>query len=300
VLPNVTIGSRMSSDVVYDSSFFKVRRNPSGWYFYGERKGIDSVAFILLKKGDKDSYCLVNERKPPLDEFTGDEAFLTTAFGGSQDKIDRNTYLGMPEKEKLSLMTSIAHSECSEEGGFLVDDSRTIFLGKVLLSTQMNQYVYCFVFDVTGLKFSGTNPQDKGEEKATLVWMTENEVADSECIKARAILLSLKKSTRETRTSARVPVPEEASIVDYLTKTRIVSVSTNVSENEVTSWIRSYLQSLGYEESDDVDVIPDLVVLHGNYDDIPDNGVLINADEKDTRIIRRLILSQEIALIMKE
>jgi len=43
-----------------------------------------------------------------------------------------------------------------------------------------------------------------------------------------------------------------------------------------------------------------LVVLHGNYDDIPDNGVLINADEKDTRIIRRLILSQEIALIMKE
>ena len=63
------------------NKFLKIKKanNFGGDYYYAERLGVDSVAFILYDGGDG-SYGLINEYKPPIEQF------MTTAFGGSLDK----------------------------------------------------------------------------------------------------------------------------------------------------------------------------------------------------------------------
>ena len=53
-------------------------KQAKGYYYYAERAGKDSVAFILIDRNREDCIGVLNEPKPPL----GDDVFLTTAFGG--------------------------------------------------------------------------------------------------------------------------------------------------------------------------------------------------------------------------
>ena len=292
--------------VVYDHPFFKVKVNPGGWYHYGERKGVDSVAFILFDKSEENTkYCLTRETKPPLDEFSEDgEVFVTTAFGGSQDEIGSAEYIELPEDKKLSLMKSISIKECAEEAGYKVPEESSIFLGKVLLSTQMNQYVYCFAFDVTGIEFTGRDPQDRGEEKAELVWGDRKFIVESECMKARAILISLENVTAMTKTSGRVPVPDLQSTVDKLTSQRHALVVQGHDDSDykyIYDFIEDLLEILGYvtefDSSDDLYLEDedkfDLVVYFSfNPENLDDKGLEINpSDTKDS--IKAKILRKE-------
>ena len=293
----------MSSEVVFETPFMSVRKSPGGWFFYAERKGIDSVAFVLFDKSDdKVKYCLVNETKPPMEEFNSDkEVFLTTAFGGSQDKVNRDEYVELSEDSKLDLMKTIALSECSEEGGYdITDDSRILFLDKVLLSTQMNQYVYCFAFDVTGLDFKGTRPQDRGEEKATLVWVSQEDIESSECIKARAIVYTLNTRIPGLKTAGRVPAPELPEILNKLTESREALVIGDFSDSEdIKEFIENTLDYLGYiteySESAESTENFDLVLVFGESDT---GDILI--DPNDTRnTIKAKILKKEFSLFEK-
>jgi len=99
-------------------------------YTYCERVGQDSIAFILYNR-DTEEFGLIHEKKPPL----GDDVYLTTAFGGSLDS----------DKSPLG----ICIQEVAEEAGYVVDETQVYALGRLFVSTQMNQYCHLFLVDIT-------------------------------------------------------------------------------------------------------------------------------------------------------
>jgi nicotinamide mononucleotide adenylyltransferase len=134
-------------------------------YYYAERLGRDSIAFILYNK-KTNLYGITREFKPPINQF------LNTAFGGS---IDSNNCL-----------LDIAKQEVLEEAGY--KDAKMISLGKVFVSTQMNQFCYLYVSDITDAKFHGRQPQNKTEAASSVIWLNEEEIIKTEDWKATTIL----------------------------------------------------------------------------------------------------------------
>jgi len=146
---------------IAQSPFLKIKRND--YYYYAERLGVDSVAFILYNK-DTGLYGLINEYKPPIDQF------LITAFGGSLDKP-------MP-------LEDIVREECIEESGYEAAGIATI--GKHFVSTQMNQF--CHLYLVTVGKFVGKTSVDPVESRASVVWMKKEDILKLEDWKAKVII----------------------------------------------------------------------------------------------------------------
>jgi 8-oxo-dGTP pyrophosphatase MutT (NUDIX family) len=137
-------------------------------YIFGQRAGIDSIAFILLDY-NRNKIGLINEEKPPL----GDKVFLTTAFGGSLDKPD------------LSLV-DIVKEEVFEEAGFVVQDKKITYYGKVLVSTQMNQICHLFTVDITNIEPTERHP-DEYEVGSTVQWVDIPEIYQLQDWKAQTI-----------------------------------------------------------------------------------------------------------------
>lgn len=115
-------------------NFLNIKTTKEG-YEYAERKGKDSVAFILFDR-NKQMIGLRNEYKPPI------EAYVLGAFGGSMDK-------------DVSPAT-IVLEEVFEESGYHVSLDNIHFIGKYFVSTQMNQWCYLYAVDTT----HATNPRD--------------------------------------------------------------------------------------------------------------------------------------------
>lgn len=146
----------------------KSTRSQTGYdYYYAERLGKDSVAFILHNE-DTNMYGMVNEFKPPIDQF------MITAFGGSLDS-DKT-------------LEEIVRAECIEESGYEAED--ITYHGKVLVSTQMNQF--CHLYLVTVEKFKGKTSTDPLESKASVVWMFKEEALKIPDWKANYILNKVK------------------------------------------------------------------------------------------------------------
>jgi len=168
-----------------------VKDYPQGGYFYSERLGIDSTAFILYDKNTR-KWGLIQERKPPMDErivepaikelvtFQDErEAFMITAFGGSNDGIDMERYAKMNQAERIKHFAALARTECREEAGYNVDMDRVNFEEVVFVSTQQNQMCYLYAVDVTDIEQTEADPQSAMEAAATVVWLTEQEVQSS-------------------------------------------------------------------------------------------------------------------------
>jgi len=120
-----------------------------GCYQFAERLGVNSVAFICWDN-DSEQFLLNKEYKPPIDEF------ILGAFGGSLDK----------EKS----LKQIVVDETREEAGFEVDESNIYYLGKVLVSTQMNQFCYLFLVQVNKVDQQERQPENSVEAMATVEW----------------------------------------------------------------------------------------------------------------------------------
>jgi len=150
---------------------FLTVKKARGYFYYAERGGIDSVAFIVYDRNTK-MFGLINESKPPLDEMYDRKVSLTTAAGGSLD-------VDIPYED-------IAMVECREEMGFSVQTERVHDVGRVLVSTQMSQECYCYLIDVTGLE-----PGDS-EEDNELIWLTEANVMSRNDWKAVYIIAQAK------------------------------------------------------------------------------------------------------------
>lgn len=157
--------------IIFNNPFIKVKT--SGRFIYAERKGIDSVAFILLatNASDERRIGLINEYKPPIDSF------LTTAFGGSIDQ----------EKYKNNLKQLVV-DETIEEAGFKVSEDDVKYYGKVFVSTQMNQWCSLFAVEVDKTKQGDPTTTDPMEMKSSVVWMTLPEAVKSEDWKAISII----------------------------------------------------------------------------------------------------------------
>lgn len=160
-----------SHEVVFDSPYFKVKKNKH--FLYGERLGVNSIAFILVSKHAQDPrpYGVVKEYKDPIEQF------MITAFGGS---IDDPKY-----REDLELLVQ---DEVIEESGFNVGRDDIFYLDRVLASTQMNQFVHLFVVYVDKALQGEKTTTNPTEQMAEVVWCDSGEIAQLEDWKAVTIL----------------------------------------------------------------------------------------------------------------
>jgi len=148
-----------------ENKFLKIKENQG--YYYAERLGVDSVAFILYDI-DTDLYGLINEYKPPINRF------MVTAFGGSIDKSHG--------------LINIVQEEVLEEAGYEVKHRDITFVDSCFVSTQMNQFCYLYLVNVSKDNYKGRQPQTKWEESASVVWLPEEAVLKIEDWKAKVIL----------------------------------------------------------------------------------------------------------------
>jgi len=135
-------------------------------YYFSERAGTDSVAFVLYDDHTNE-IGLVSEFKPPIDKF------LTTAFGGSLDQEG---------VEPIDIVIQ----EVREEAGFEVTRNQIVSLGKVFVSTQSNQFCHLFLVNVNKTKQVELRPENDLEALAEVVWL--NTLKDIEDWKALTII----------------------------------------------------------------------------------------------------------------
>jgi len=119
-------------------------------YQFAERLGVDSVAFILWDD-EYEMFLLNKEYKPPINEF------ILGAFGGSMDK-DKT-----PEE--------IVIAEVKEEAGFIVNKEEVVYVGEVLVSTQMNQMCKLYLVKVNREDQDEREPQNAIEAMAETEWV---------------------------------------------------------------------------------------------------------------------------------
>ncbi len=148
------------------NKFLEIKKCENHNYFYAERLGKDSVAFILYDE-DTRMFGLILEYKPPIDSF------LLTAFGGSIDKS--------------CSLEQIVKDEVEEESGY--KNARINYLGKAFVSTQMNQFCHLFIVNITNAEQGKPRPENNIESKASVVWVSRKDIISGDCWKAATILL---------------------------------------------------------------------------------------------------------------
>ena len=117
-------------------------------YYYSERAGVNSVAFVLLdKKQDDPTITFLKQWHGPLDKFTV------------------GTYTGSLDKTGKSLFEVVAE-EAWEEAGYKIDSASRIHpVGTYPVSSQTNEQVHIYVVDITGLTKDDTGaPENIFEE----------------------------------------------------------------------------------------------------------------------------------------
>ena len=140
-------------------------------YQFAERLGTNSVAFVCYDKNTKE-FLVNDEYKPPTDEF------VLGAFGGSLDK-DR-------------VMVDIIIDEVKEEAGFSVSKDDVKFVGRMFVSTQMNQYCYLYIVFVDRKNQEKKKPENAVEAMATTEWVDEKGIMELNDWKAITILAKAK------------------------------------------------------------------------------------------------------------
>lgn len=145
----------------------KETKTEDGTYYYSERRGKDSVAFVLYASED-DTYGLINEFKPPLG------ISLVTAFGGSLDK-DKS-------------LSGIVVDEVEEEGGFRVSEEDLIYKGSFMATTQSSEVVHLYLVCISNSDTVGRKPQNKIEEQSEVIWIKKEDAKLIKCWKARLII----------------------------------------------------------------------------------------------------------------
>ena len=127
-------------------------------YFYCERRGVDSVAFLLLDR-DKES-------KPFI---------CLEQFSSSISKFTKGAYTGSLDKDDKTL-EEIVQEEVKEEAGFNVELDSIHPLGKMVVSSHSSEQVNLYLVDVTGLQWEGKAPEGVFEENMRDIRMNKDEI----------------------------------------------------------------------------------------------------------------------------
>lgn len=159
-------------EVLFDNPWLKVKKNNN--FIYSERKGVDSVAFVLIaiNASDERRIGLIHEFKDPLGRF------LTSAFGGSID-----------DEKYHSDLRNLVKDEALEESGFDVENKSIDYHGKVMVSTQSNQFCHLFSVEVDKLLQGEKTTTNPTELAASVTWITMKDVPKLEDWKTQAIIL---------------------------------------------------------------------------------------------------------------
>ena len=159
-------------ELLFDNPWLKVKK--AGGFIYSERKGVDSIAFVLIaiNAADERRIGLIHEYKDPIGRF------LTTAFGGS---IDNEKY-----HKDLKVLVK---DEVIEESGFDVSFDNINYHGKAMVSTQSNQFCHLFSVEVDKLKQGERTTTNATELLSKVTWLTMKDINQLEDWKAQAIIL---------------------------------------------------------------------------------------------------------------
>jgi 8-oxo-dGTP pyrophosphatase MutT (NUDIX family) len=147
--------------------------NNVGGYQFAERLGVDSVAFIGYMPSEGE-FLVNKEYKPPISKF------ITGAFGGSIDKQQSPA--------------EIVRDEVREEAGFEVEMSAIKYLGRVFVSTQMNQFCFLFIVILDKKEQKERKPENAVEAMATTKWVKDDAIYKMEEWKPMAIISLAKES----------------------------------------------------------------------------------------------------------
>jgi len=133
---------------------------------FAERLGVDSVAFICFDEKSQE-FLLNKEYKVPIDDF------LLGAFGGSLDK----------DKSKDQIVVE----EVKEEAGYKVTEKDIHYLGKMYVSTQMNQFCHLYLVMVDKDQEQEKEPENEVEAAATTEWVDWKKLLAADDWKSLAI-----------------------------------------------------------------------------------------------------------------
>lgn len=151
-------------------------------FYYAQRKGINSIAALCFKKN-----------------LDGSIKFLVHYQG--MPNIAERKYLN--QKYACPITGSIENNEdplnCAlrevyEEGGIKITAKNFVAVNKVVATTQMNEQIFCFLFNVKNLK-QGIPKTDGSifEQNATNKWMTQKKLEsilfDQNKIKLSSLLI---------------------------------------------------------------------------------------------------------------
>lgn len=141
------------------------------WYYYSQRVGKDSVAFLLYDQ-ERDQYQCLSQFHGPLARY------VPGAFTGSMDKEGLSPH-------------QITIEEVAEEAGYEVtnDFARVLLLGKEPVSSQTSEEVNLFVVDITGLPQRIRAPENIYEDNITRFWFDGDAIIDKLEWKAKLIVL---------------------------------------------------------------------------------------------------------------
>lgn len=141
------------------------------WYYYSERVGKDSVAFLLYDRTRQQYMCL-SQLHGPLARY------VAGAFTGSMDKA------GLSPQQILI-------EEIAEEAGFDVppDVQRIYHLGLEPVSSQTNEEVNLYVVDITGLEQQPMAPENIFEKNTFRFWLDADKAIDALEWKGKLIVL---------------------------------------------------------------------------------------------------------------
>ena len=178
-------------EVLYTSPHGWITVKKNGEFYYCERKGQDSIAFVLFATNleDHKRIGVVREYKSPIG------IPLITAFGGSIDD----------EKYHENLYTLVI-DEVLEESGFRVSEKDIVYYGKVYVSTQMNQYCHLFAVSVDKFVQGLRTTENPLELQSVIEWLTLPEVFKLEDWKA--ILITAKRMAEEKGMIRIIPINE--------------------------------------------------------------------------------------------
>lgn len=121
-----------------------------------DNTGKDSVAFILYDKNKYPAFGLVKQHKALVDET------LVTAF-----EVMLTNELEIPQ---------IVHQEVFKTSGYNVQLHQIKFLGERFVSSQVNEFCYLYVVDVTDLTHGPTNTLDLFGKSQEVVWVDKYDI----------------------------------------------------------------------------------------------------------------------------
>jgi 8-oxo-dGTP pyrophosphatase MutT (NUDIX family) len=149
-----------------------------GWYYFAQVPGSIGGICVLLYR--------LNDKRPILGRYevcpAHDDGIALTAIAGGIEKGD------------TPLKTAI--NESYEEGGYKIDSTSFVDLGKCQLSTNQDTTIYLFSADVTNLpRYNAPGDGTKGEIGSYCDWVSVEEAIFSKSAFMSILITRLKLKT---------------------------------------------------------------------------------------------------------